>query len=486
MGTTIPPSNLSRYHLWVPATIPENEPAHPKWLLDTERWKICDYGDVYKEVQRDGYGIMSYTWGRWADWDKPAVGVPDNLHWSVPTVENMPVELARRVVESMHLRYVWWDWMCVPQGRSLTPDHEKAKREEVGKQMAIYAGAKKSLVWLHSTTWGENSAVKLLLKNEVPKDNLEKYILELENLVRVAQEKEHWLSSGWTLQEGVLLSEGILLDHTGEALRDDRFIHNDGYASVIDLTAGLTTFAIRIAAAFMKISEVHDGGDYDEVVQFIRHSKENYKKLAMFLSSLVRSGLIAYTKSSPLYILAGKKSRFYGVKEDECWALLGALGIDTIPTPRLSEDNKDIAAHAWHTRLADGMYLPLGIFFDVHWKQGLPRLSWVGPPSENRTDAIHIQTETGAPFAMLQLRKNSTALYRDYEQVPTDDGFGYIRVLPVDVLEPSSMLYFPISDLEKRGAVRAGLFLGVIDIWAAEGHLEEKHRLTKFSLLSGV
>ncbi|KAL2825853.1 hypothetical protein BJY01DRAFT_230054 [Aspergillus pseudoustus] len=63
----------------------------------------------------------------------------------------------------------------------------------------------------------------------------------------------------------------------------------------------------------MKISEVHDGGDYDDVDQFILRSDENYEELVMLWSSLVRSGLIAYA------ILDGEQSRYYGVKEDQCW-----------------------------------------------------------------------------------------------------------------------------------------------------------------------
>lgn len=368
-----------------------------------------------------------------------------------------------------------------------------------------------------------------MLKNQLPKQNLQEYLLAVDELLRNIQKAEPWLTSGWTLQEGVLLSETLLLDHEGKTLSDDRFLHNQGQASVLDLTAGLTTFAIHIATAFLKISETQGGGDYDEVVQFISDSRENYQQVAEFLSRLLRSGLIAYTKKSPLYILAGKFSRKYGVEEDQCWALLGALELahitpwyngkdmdrvksvffgrllqehqwSTMLVAGASEDNEELAQLPWHIKVTDGKYLPLGIFFDVNWKQNLPGLSWTHPATPE-SDAIHIQTRTGAPFAVLKLRPDGSALCRRYEQHPTPDPdrVGSIRILPVRPLENSPSLFFPIADLEGRPNMPGarcieivptrtgaqGIFRGVIDIWAPQTSLEELH-FTKLSMLSGI
>ncbi|KAJ5194330.1 Heterokaryon incompatibility [Penicillium cf. griseofulvum] len=237
----------------------------------------------------------------------------------------------------MKIRYVWWDWMCVPQrvpqgtASELREKLLTAKGEEVGKQMAIYKGAKKSIVWLHLTNWGKNSPIEKLLKNQLPKKELPEYLNAVNALLSELQQAEPWLTSGWTLQEGVLLSETVLLDHGGTTLCDDHFMHNHGQASVLDLTAGLTTFAISIATAFLKLSTMQDGSNQDEIVKFIRASDKNYQFVAQFLSRLLHSGLIAYTKNSPLYILAGKFSRNYGVDKDQCWALLlGALELGNV------------------------------------------------------------------------------------------------------------------------------------------------------------
>lgn len=40
-------------------------------------------------------------------------------------------------MEEIGTRYIWWDWMCVPQGlkHQLDPELFKAKGEEIGKQL---------------------------------------------------------------------------------------------------------------------------------------------------------------------------------------------------------------------------------------------------------------------------------------------------------------------------------------------------------------
>lgn len=214
----------------------------------------------------------------------------------------------------------------------------------------------------------------------------------VDSILHAMQKAEPWLTSGWTLQEGVLLSETLLLDHQGTTLRDEHFFHNNGQASVLDLTAGLTTFAIGIAKAFLKLSAPQDDdADHDNIFKFISISDGYYRLAARFLSRLLRSGLIAYTKNSPLYILAGKFSRIYNVNKDECWALLGALELEGVEpwyteTPDMdcvksiffqatlqkyqwsmllvageSADNHKLAKLPWHTKVTDGHYLPLSL-----------------------------------------------------------------------------------------------------------------------------
>ena len=79
----------------------------------------------------------------WADFDNPAEGLPENILWNIPTVEGISLDHARKVLDNaMNIRFVWWDWMCVPQGKrnkkvTLDDDLEKVKGEEIAKQMYV-------------------------------------------------------------------------------------------------------------------------------------------------------------------------------------------------------------------------------------------------------------------------------------------------------------------------------------------------------------
>jgi hypothetical protein len=119
--------------------LPPNDPKSPRWLLDLEEWKIFPFTEIPQEkLDIEGYGIVSYTWG-YIQGDKPASDPPRGLLWDVPGVKPWPLSTAKRVMETMGCRYIWWDWMCVPQRgyglRELSPELLQAQAEEIGKQM---------------------------------------------------------------------------------------------------------------------------------------------------------------------------------------------------------------------------------------------------------------------------------------------------------------------------------------------------------------
>lgn len=384
----------------------------------------------------------------------------------------------------------------------------------------IYKGATKSIVWLHRTFWSKEPALKGFLTGELPPQQaIPEYLATVADLLKDIQKSEPWLTSGWTLQEGVLLTETLLLDHHGATLSNDRFLHNKGRASVLDLTAGITQFAIRLAGAFLKISDgnIDDDDPDGPLIQFIRGSDENYIFVAQVLSLIVRSGLVAYTKQSPLYILAGKLSRRFSVDEDQCWALLGALELEGVRvwynegkdmdrvkavffdnllrqyqwTLMLVAGTSDSShdALSWPEKIVDGTLLPLGIYIDFFRKPNLPFLSWV--PGESEPDILILESKTKSPFTLIRLVKEGVC--RRYEQI--DDGDGHIRVLDIARLPPSRMLFLAIADLGDRAKTQGqrcieiepvdgnvGRFRGVIDIWASES-VYEKLPFDEYSLL---
>ncbi|GMF77389.1 unnamed protein product [Aspergillus oryzae] len=214
---------------------------------------------------REGYGVASYTWGYIARWDKPASDTPEGVVWTVPTTSKCPLSRARQVMEEIGTRYIWWDWMCVPQGlkHQLDPELFKAKGEEIGKQLHIYKNAAKSIVWLHSTSWEDDSALKELLLLEMSRPGfrdptlVQDYTGKAGRWLEAAQADERWLKSGWTLQEGVLLGSTCLLNRDGMTLSDSKF-YNSSETIIRDLSIPVSVLAHNLATAFFIQSEGHD------------------------------------------------------------------------------------------------------------------------------------------------------------------------------------------------------------------------------------
>jgi hypothetical protein len=123
------------------AIIPPNDPTAPRWLLDLHEWKVMPYTTVSTEIlDAEGYGIVSYTWGYIADYVNLATNTPEGLQWDVPGTKKWTLSKAREVMNTIGTRYMWWDWMCVPQGgrgnmRELSLELQRVKGEEIGKQM---------------------------------------------------------------------------------------------------------------------------------------------------------------------------------------------------------------------------------------------------------------------------------------------------------------------------------------------------------------
>jgi hypothetical protein len=128
----------------IPPQDPEN-PGNPRWLLDLTTWTLREYRSISADVEAKGYGIISYTWGLYRDGNKVVDPnrLPQGIPWGVPALKkthnnkkvNITFERARAAIATMKLKYVWWDWMCVPQGADLSQEYRDAAAEEIAKQM---------------------------------------------------------------------------------------------------------------------------------------------------------------------------------------------------------------------------------------------------------------------------------------------------------------------------------------------------------------
>lgn len=110
----------------------------------------------FQSIQRDGacsygglnspsYNILSYTWGRWETKHGDALPI-EGTPWETPIVDRkgFSVEAFAKVVNYAKQggSFVWLDVGCIDQ------QDEKAKASEIGKQAAIFRGARQAYIWL--------------------------------------------------------------------------------------------------------------------------------------------------------------------------------------------------------------------------------------------------------------------------------------------------------------------------------------------------
>ncbi|KAF5874991.1 putative heterokaryon incompatibility protein het-6-like protein [Botrytis fragariae] len=508
--------------------IPPNDPKTPRWLLDLHDWKLKRYVDIASTIETEGYGIVSYTWGYIADLKKPQPDdkLPGGLLWDVPTTSAFSLDPAREVMAKIGTRYVWWDWMCVPQEtlngrRTITDSLRSAGHEEIGKQLNIYRNAKKSIVWLHSTDWSLQSPLKTLLlagskDNGALPTEPKAYFDKVVQLLTESRKLERWFVSGWTLQEGVLLPETILIDGASNALQHDTFMHNGGHASVIDLTARVTKLAVEVAQSFLL--QANGKEPQNQVGMLIDESAHRADEFRQILRALVTSGLVAYSKASPLYILSGKQSRKFGMEQDSCWALIGAMELEGVtvnynlpmdeikmmflralfkkyqwsmlllPQPLLSVNEGQSASNFKWVNIVDGLLIPVGVFVDsqigLASKSMLPSIALdnamtvtVQPPKTSQTFTLwknldikwylhYVQTEAGVEIRSLASKTSPTPRISDAVFLKLEDlGKNDKAAAESTGMRCAAIMEFGTSQVKES----AGVFGGIVDLWFVGG-----------------
>ncbi|KAF9774018.1 hypothetical protein IL306_008052 [Fusarium sp. DS 682] len=497
----------------------------PHWILDIEEWKLYEYAHLGREID---YGIVSYTWGMFRDPERSAEGKPENVRWDVPYVEDLPLAKAREVMRSMNMQYVWWDWMCVPQRSAtnpLTPAEVQLAGQEIAKQMSIYKRAKASIVWLHRIEWDKHPLLGCYLAGSIKATNQIPFRSNIEALrycIKRIQEEEPWLTSGWTLQEGVLLPNTRLLDKHGKALRSGAFSVDD--AVVSSISASINPLASRITQAFMDISwREYSTSDpppgIARILGFLSASPENREFMAIFMADLLRTGLVGYTCNAPLFILAGRVSRRFLPPEDHYWALLGAMDI-IVENPQYNE-GRDMGRvistffqallerHQWRLflmakmdqssvwddrhwpeRISEGHVLPLEIYLgEVNLLSDLPRVT-INQPHVLLMEPRKSDNPDKTPKITFIDRQQD--LYtRRYRQSAYKNGFIHVDAVRMGYNKSSLFLPIanvaPLEDINPRDrttppgqkvrkgfrcveiehlAESSGQFLSVTDVWA--------------------
>ncbi|TGO92039.1 hypothetical protein BPOR_0012g00380 [Botrytis porri] len=323
------------------------------------------------------------------------------------------------------------------------------------------------------------------------------YFDKIVQLVTQSQQVERWFSSGWTLQEGVLLPETIFIDGASNALQHETFMHNGGHASVIDLTVRITRLAVEVAQPFLLFTW-----------------QMNFDKSSMLWSLLAPSRTVRL----PLYILNGKQSRKFGMEQDSCWALIGArelegvtvnytLSMDEIkmifltalinkyqwsmlllPQPLFSVNGGQLANDFKWTNIVDGLLIPVGVFVDSQIGLGspsmLPRMSLdnattitVQPPQTSQTFTSwknsdikwylhYVQTEEGVEIRSPASNTNSTLHISDAVFLKLED-LGKNDKAPTASTGMRCVAIMGLGTPQIKES--AGVFGGIVDLWFAGG-----------------
>lgn len=208
----------------------------------------------------------------------------------------------------------------------------------------IYQAASKSIVWLHSTSWSNDSALKDMIKL-CPEYTEAKDVASLQKEIDIAiatynkaWSEEYWLRSGWAYQEGALLPETVLLDSEGNMLSGPEFSVSD-HATVSDLANPIMHISQQLAAAYFIKSQGHEpntGLPCPDSAHLLSQASDDW--LCFSLKVMLWSGLAHTLKNSPLHTLTGRANRKFGVKQDGCWGLVGILGLTNIEITYDEED----------------------------------------------------------------------------------------------------------------------------------------------------
>lgn len=158
--------------------------------MTSQEWRP---GNLYGSDKEPHYAILSYTWGRFEVPDGPRLNVK-GIDWQIPSIDpaHFTVAALGRLLEQIgsEYDYLWIDIACIDQKR------DKEKMKEVGRQAAIFKGAKKGISLDHSDEldaaamsfeWPPNSCLldersELIIESRIPElreaTERQRYIME--------------------------------------------------------------------------------------------------------------------------------------------------------------------------------------------------------------------------------------------------------------------------------------------------------------------
>lgn len=228
----------------------ENDPLGrwPRRLLHVKTMTSCPWetGNRYRGVCEPLYNVITYSWGRFAYFDKTERGYLNASYLTLNGItwqDDMPrmkSQFDARQLEKIikiaansseypgdnirRVEFIWLDIACIDQSK-IRGERVDEYFSEIGRQANIFRGANHVFAWLHSfSSW-----------------QLSEYIVNLDDVDRMTTEqygtgsnktgregwaidiqtslgeltRDHWFTSLWTLQEAFLSSDARILCSDG-------------------------------------------------------------------------------------------------------------------------------------------------------------------------------------------------------------------------------------------------------------------------------
>jgi hypothetical protein len=235
-------------------------------------------GNFYGHDKEPKYGIITYTWGRYPGSREPHIDIK-NVPWEIPTVSSDHFtadqfeQIIKRVGEKVN--YVWVDIACIDQ------ENEAAKMDEIRNQIAIFAKAERVYVWLSRSVTAtlvdilNNIFICEMYLHNRDEGALGNNLADSYSALAVSLRtlfKDPWFSSLWTLQEGTLRSDALLLSREGHSIEHP-------LVPGVPITFGILLNAfwhVRAAGIYAVLDGISETGAASEVVALIATAGYNY------------------------------------------------------------------------------------------------------------------------------------------------------------------------------------------------------------------
>lgn len=166
---------------------------------------------TYGGISKPSYNILSYTWGRWETSKGNALPIKGTT-WRIPKIDQKGFSVPSFAKVLQHVKqdenHVWLDVGCIDQ------EDGRIKASEIGKQAAIFRRARKAYIWLsHSKRNILEPYIMEALCRDATEPEKGPFRAWLSHVYKGVQKlfSDPWFSSLWTLQEGYLRRDAILL-----------------------------------------------------------------------------------------------------------------------------------------------------------------------------------------------------------------------------------------------------------------------------------